>query len=201
MLSPTIEALYAAPGVNTSVTFAVHPGIRYPRECDGNTSTFTCPDEACGCPYTTWLLCSLRATEATQTQQMNFLGCWDSFTTLYSSDWEYPDPQTAAGNCVNETFNDVGLYSAVVSCATGAQGENLKLEAAATMEAMFPGSVGLPHVAINGQQQEISQNGTDLWTFTQAICDAGANAGICGALKSTRVRGKSNPIKATTMVV
>lgn len=168
------------------MTFTVHPGIRYPRACGDSNATFTCPDEECGCPYTTWLLCGLRATELTQTQTMNLLACWDSSTTLYSSDWTYPDPQTAAGSCVNETFNDESIYTAMVSCATGDMGENLKKEAAAYMDASFPDGVGLPHVVINDQPQDIFQNGTDFWTFTQAICDAGANAGICGALTSRK---------------
>merc|ERR1712070_220699 len=104
---------------------------------------------------------------------MNFLACWDSSTTLYSSDWTYPSPENAALGCVNSTFNDTSIYDAVADCATGDMADNLKKEAAAYLDAAFPSGVSLPHVVINDQPQDIFQNGTDFWTFTGAICDAG----------------------------
>lgn len=119
---------------------------------------------------------------------------------MYSSEWVLPEPRIAALQCVNSTFNDTGVYAAVASCGNGTRGEDLKKEAAEYMDATFPGGVGLPNVVIDNKEQEIAQNGTDFWRFTRAVCDAGANAGLCRALSPTTKKVVVTP-KAKKVIV
>merc|ERR1712048_937954 len=151
------------------------------------STTFECPDEDCDCPFTTWALCGMHATETTQTQQVNFLTCFDQNNIAYSNDWvpTMPLPNKSALHCVNQT--NPSAYEAVVACGHGQKGQELKQEAADYFHKTFPmywtGPVfDVPHLYINNVEQVISLNASDLWNFARVLCSDGANAPVCKAL-------------------
>jgi len=177
----------ASPGVLESVNFTLHPAIRagQPNISGCSSNTWECPDEDCGCPHTTWLLCGLHATELTQAQQLSVLACWDQANIQYSPEWTLPTPQEAVLSCVNQTIPSA--FEAVSACGNGTLGEDLKSEAADYFHATFPdrwtGPIfSVPNVYINNVQQEVNLDGSDLWEFANSICNAGADAALCGGL-------------------
>lgn len=180
-MSTTVEALYASPGIAESVEFSLHPAIRKRDSCVGENGlgNYSCPDEDCGCPMTGWVLCGLHATDTTQTQQVNFLGCWDGSQVQWSDEWTLDPAAVAAESCINETNPDALM--AFRKCGNGPQVTQLKDEAAAYLDEMFPHGIGVPSVWINKRQQDINLDGSDLWEFASSLCASGADAALCGA--------------------
>lgn len=133
----------------------------------------------------------MHATETTQTQQVNLLACWDQKNIMWSSEWVLDPPNTTALNCVDKIIPDA--HDAVVSCGSGSLGEDLKTEAADYFHATFPeywtgNRFSVPHIYIDNKEQDINLDGTDFWEFTESICTAGANAGLCEALPQNGVK-------------
>ncbi len=112
--------VYAAPGIPAAVDFTLNPAIRagQPNVSGCAATTYECPDEDCGCPYTHWVLCAMRATKTTQKQQVDFLACFDQNNIAYSNDWvpTMPAPNVSALQCVNQT--NPAAYAAVVEVRT-----------------------------------------------------------------------------------
>jgi len=185
--------LYAAPGIADSVSFTLHPAIRWgqPKVDQCANDTFACPDEPCGCPHTKWLLCGMHATNTTQTQQVNFLTCFDQNDVAWSNEWvtsgQMPTAKTSALHCVNQS---VGLnYKAVQECGDGKMGTDLQHTALKYFEKTFPmymtgGRFDVPHIYINNVEQTVNLPGK-VWTFLQTLCDLGAGAGACKALSDS----------------
>lgn len=167
----SLKPLYAADNIPESVDFTFHAAVR----TAGDPTTdhnFLCPDEAVGCPYTNWLLCSWNATQTTQAQRVNFLTCWAE---------SEEDPQTKAQACAGQ----VGIaWDPVNECASGDQGLQLRVAAAQYFEQRFPewskvdGPFNVPHVFVNDQDQYGSISYDDL---LKALCAAGVDSGACPA--------------------
>lgn len=132
---------------------------------------------------TGWVLCALHATNPTQTQQVKFLGCWDTANVEWSqgASWVPGPPQVIAESCINQTNPEALL--AFRACGNGAQVTQLKDEGGAYMDAMFPSppGIGVPSVWINHRRQDVNYDGSDFWEFAQSLCASGADAALCGA--------------------
>jgi len=129
----------------------------------------------------------MHATKTTQTQQVNFLTCFDQNNIAYSNDWvpTLPLPNVSALQCVNQT--NPSAYAAVVACGNGPQGQDLKQKAADYFHKTFPmlwtgARFDVPHLYINNVEQVMNLNGTDLWSFAKTLCSEGAKAPLCNAL-------------------
>ena len=175
--------MYAAPGIPGAVAFTLHPAIRngQPNISGCPATTFECPDEECGCPFTHWALCALRATKTSQKQQVNFLSCFDQNNIAYSNDWvpTMPSANQSALQCVNQT--NPAAYEAVVECGMGPMAEKLKRAAADYFHETFPmywtgDRFDVPHLYINDVEQVINLDGEDSWTFLKALCEGGASS-------------------------
>lgn len=188
-----------------SVDFTVHPAIRNGTGAanDCATTSFACPDEPCGCPYTRWALCGLN--DQSQADQIKFLTCYDSQNIPYSSDWvtydEMPNPMQAAQQCAedlslnwdaiqtcggNMTGNvETGNYTEVV----GEQSLQLATEASTYFfDTFFKARVGVkfyvPNLYINDVSQDLN-NYVDSWSTIRALCNSGANASVCLAAQQS----------------
>jgi hypothetical protein len=172
------------------VDFSLHPAIRpgQPNISGCEPTEFECPDEDCGCPFTTWALCALHATNTTQTQQVEFMSCFDAANTAWSNDWvtdgDMKPPNVTALKCVNQTGID---YNAVLECAAGNQSEQLKQVASNYFITTFPAlATGprfmVPHLYIDIHEQELMLDGKDMWNITDRVCKEGANLALCTIL-------------------
>lgn len=189
------------------MNFTIHPAIRPGTGLSSGwscpTNSFECPDEGCGCPYTRWGLCGLRATKPTIEQQVRFLTCYDSQNIPYSSDWVSDmNPMDAAQTCVQDLGMDwadvkacggsisgdfaSGNYTEVI----GNQSWQLATEAAQYFYDTFPDYRGVqnamfhvPHLYIDDVDQGLD-NLEDMWNITAVLCANGADAAaVCAGVK------------------
>jgi hypothetical protein len=141
----------------------------------------------------------MHATETTQTEQVDFLTCFDQNNIAYSNDWvpTLPSPKVSALTCVNQT--NPSAYAAVLACGNGKKGDDLKQEAADYFHKTFPmywtgARFDVPHLYINNVEQTINLNGTDMWAYTEVLCHDGATPPLCDALRKS-----SNTLQAVSV--
>lgn len=126
-------------------------------------TTYNCPDEDTGCPYSTWVLCAFSATK-TQEERVRFMSCWDD-SCIGDSDFSCPVGSTSC-ECVSDSS---GLEAAAKSCSASAKidfaavsacqkggAADLLHAAAVAWEAKWPehaheGAYSVPHVLIGGK--------------------------------------------------
>lgn len=189
--------MYAAPGVPEIVKFTLHPAIRWgqPAVDQCPNTTFSCPDEDCGCPFTKWAVCGLHATNTTQDEQVNFLTCFDQNDIAFSDEWvdagEMPPPNTSALSCINQTA-EPARYAAVKACGEGNLSAKLLEDARAYFAETFPmyttgPRFDVPHVYINNEEQDVNLPG-NVWTYIKTLCNKGIGANVCKALESSSLR-------------
>lgn len=112
--------------------------------------------------------------------------CFDQSNIAYSNYWvthgEMPSANASALKCVNQT--NPSAYAVVLACGNGEKGEDLKKKAADYFHETFPmywtgARFDVPHLYINSVEQVINLNGSDIWAFTQQLCNAGATLPLC----------------------
>lgn len=133
----------------------------------------------------------MHATNTTQSQQVNFLTCFDQNDIAFSDEWatsgQMPPPNVSALTCVNKTGSGLD-YKAVEACGNGQLGTKLQTDALEYFTKTFPmfvtgGRFDVPHVYINSVEQEINLPG-NVWSWMKTLCDINSEASACNALST-----------------
>lgn len=151
----------------------------------------------------------MHATNTSQTQQVNFLTCFDQSDVAWSDEWVttgiMPPPKETALRCVNQTGSGLD-YKAVLECGNGKLGTQLQQEALEYFMKTFPmlstgARFDVPHIYINGVEQNVvlpqslekpSPAGSgSAWTYLKTLCDINSEAGACAAV-STGTNGSAS---------
>jgi len=150
----------------------------------------------------------MHATNTSQTQQVNFLTCFDQTDVAWSDEWVttgiMPPPKETALRCVNQTGSGLD-YEAVLECGNGKLGTQLQQEALEYFMKTFPmlstgARFDVPHIYINGVEQTVLQQSRakrspagsgSAWTYLKTLCDINSEAAACAAV-STGTHGSAS---------
>jgi len=150
-----------------------------------NDTTYDCPDEDPGCPYTTWVLCAFNASK-TDEERVKFMSCWDD-SCPGDSKWTCPHGATvceckanASGlESASKTCSETAKldFAAVSACQKGGAADLLHA-AAVAWEEKWPshahtGPFQVPHVLIGGK--DIGSN-TTVPDLIKSLCADGVQA-------------------------
>lgn len=158
--------MYNADGIADSVDFVFRSAIR--------GSPYTCPDEATGCDYTSWVECAIngKKAQATTDQKVKFITCWD-------------ESSAGVDSRAQECSESAGLsWDAVSACHSGSEVDKLLAAAKDNFAAKWPqytaagGPYHVPHVLANGKDlDDISKD-----SIIKELCSAGISAAVCSVV-------------------
>lgn len=174
--------MYNVSGVASAVDFELTAAIRTKGD-PANDTSYYCPDEDVGCPYTTWVLCAANSSTTVE-ERIRFMGCWDD-TCPGDSSFSCPPGATFCECKANATgikkaasicSAAAKLNFSVVSACQSSGAKKLLHDAAVAFETKWPthahaGKYQVPHVLIDGKDissltvpdllSELCANGVD----------------------------------------
>lgn len=150
-----------------------------------NATTYDCPDEDPGCPYTQWVLCAFNVSKVAE-EKVKFMSCWDD---TCPGDEPFCPPGSTACDC---DTNAGGIRSAAKRCSEAAKidfaavstcqgtgAAHLLHDAALAFEQKWPTHAHegerfqVPHVLIGGDDMGSNTTIPDLM---EALCAKGVQA-------------------------
>jgi len=171
-----LSTLYSADGIADAVTFDFHFGIRTAGDPTTDTA-FQCPDEASGCPYTRYEVCTFNES-SDQDVRVAFVLCMEEAD-------ESTTPQERMELCAPKAAFSSEQVQNIQSCYDGDSGTQLLSAAAVYFMDRFPVwsqqgyPFNVPHIFVNDEDQY----GTiDSASLLAKLCAAGANAAACSSL-------------------